>query len=92
MLAQPAPFPYAGSVAFTRGTAQKVTVIQHNRDGTCTVKVHPPRFMSAEQRLDWAHRGASLTTRVEQADLYETETEAVFCGKSPKGRARRVRR
>lgn len=92
MLAQPAPFPHAGSVAFTRGTAQKVTIIQRNLDGSCTVKLHPPRFMAAEQRLAWAHRGASLTTRVNQADLYETEREAAFCGRPPKRSRARTRR
>lgn len=88
MLAQPAPFPFAGCDAFLRGTAARATVIRHNADGTATVKLHPPRFMSADQRIDWQKRGASLTTSVPLGDLYQTERDAVWCGKPPKGRAR----
>lgn len=86
-------FPYAGSEAFLRGTAGRVTIISRNADGTATVKLHPPKFMSAEQRIEWNNRGASLTTKVDAKDLYETELLATFCGKLPKklrarGRAR----
>lgn len=92
MLATPAPFPHAGSDGFLRGTAQRVTVIQHNAAGTSTVKLHPPRFMDAAKRLEWANRGASLTRQVETADIYETEQLAAFCGKPPKAHRARTSR
>src|SRR5690606_18727775 len=86
------PLPEAGSIGYLRGTAQKVTVIQRGRDGTCSVKHHQPRFLSPEQRLEWANRGASLTSRVEEADIYPAVRVAMLAGLAPKGRVRSPRR
>lgn len=86
------PLPLPGSTGFLRGTAERVTVLQRGADDTCTVKIEQPPYLSPEQRLEWARRGASLTRRVAEADIYPTEREAQFCGRPPKGRRTRARR
>lgn len=69
MLAQPTQFPHAGSKAFLGGTADPVTIMRRNADGTALVRVDPrphhPR-----------NRDASGNRTVTLADLHETERAA----------------
>lgn len=76
MLAVEAAFPYPGSTAYERGTAEPRRIIQRNANGTCTVAVLPRRFMSREEQLVWINRGASRTVTVAAEDLCATPEEA----------------
>lgn len=80
MLAIKAPFPFVGATAYVKGSAQEVTILQRNADGTCSVKLHPPRHMTREQQVAWHNRGASLTRTEDAGDLYETAEEASLAG------------
>lgn len=71
MLAIATEFPQAGSPAFIKGSADPVTIIQRNKDGTCTVR----RDARPGQR---APRGSTGNTRIDLADLCATEDEAIF--------------
>lgn len=79
MLAIVTEFPQAGSAAFIKGTADPVTIIQRNADGTCVVRVDA----RPGQR---APRGSTGNRRVDFTDLCATEDEAVF---GPRGRQSR---
>ena len=69
MLAQPSEFPHAGLKAFVGGTADPVTIMRRNADGTALVRVDPrphhPR-----------NRDASGNRTVPLGDLHETERAA----------------
>ena len=81
MLAQPSEFPHAGSKAFIGGTADPVTIMRRNADGTALVRVDPrphhPR-----------NRDASGNRTVSMADLHETERAAFEAARKPKRRKR----
>jgi hypothetical protein len=77
MLAVDAPFPHAGCTAYLRGSGESRRIIQRNADGSCTVEVQRPRFMTTEQQLAWANRGATRTQREDGGDLFATREEAV---------------
>lgn len=69
MLAEVTEFPHAGSKAFLGGTADPVTIMRRNADGTALVRVDPrphhPR-----------NRDASGNRTVEFDELHETERAA----------------
>ncbi|MBX7496792.1 hypothetical protein K3172_13075 [Qipengyuania sp. 6B39] len=70
MLQQPADFPHNGSQAFLAGTADPVTIIRRNADGSALVRRDP----KPHQRRN---RDASGNTTVPFADLHETEAAAM---------------
>ena len=69
MLAAPAPFPHAGSRAFVGATAEPVTIIRKNADGTALVRVDP-------RPTEGRNRDASGNTTVPVDQLYPSECEA----------------
>ena len=71
MLQVPVPFPHAGSRAFVRGTADPVTIIRHNADGTALVR-------REARPLERRNRDASGNTTLARADLFETPEEAAL--------------
>lgn len=82
MLAQPTQFPHAGSKAFLGGTADPVTIMRRNADGTALVRVDPrphhPR-----------NRDASGNRTVTLEDLHETERAAFEASTAPKRQRRK---
>lgn len=71
MLHVPAPFPHPGSRAFVRGTADPVTILRSNADGTALVRRDP-------RPLERRNRDASGTTTLPRSDLFETPEEAAL--------------
>lgn len=69
MLATSTDFPHAGSQGFCRGTADPVTIIRHNGDGTALVR-RDPRAGQLRNRF------ASGNTTLPLSDLFATEAEA----------------
>jgi hypothetical protein len=65
-------FPFAGSTAFLRGTAEQCRIIRHNGDGTALISL-PGRQFHSER--------ASGNRTVDLADLYKSAEEAMFCGR-----------
>lgn len=69
MLAQVTDFPHAGSKAFLGGTADPVTIMRRNADGTALVRMDPrphhPR-----------NRDASGNRTVDLDQLHQTERAA----------------
>ena len=63
MLNTPAEFPHPGSRAFVRGTAERVTIVRRNQDGTALLRREPN---PGELR----NRDASGNTTLPLADLY----------------------
>lgn len=79
MLAIATEFPQTGSAAFIKGSADPVTIIQRNADGTCVV-----RLDARPGQL--APRGSTGNRRVHASELCATEDEAMF---GPGGRRSR---
>lgn len=71
MLHVPSDFPFTGSRGYLRGTAEPVTILRHNADGTALVRREP-------RPLERATRDASGNTTVPRADLFETPEEAAL--------------
>lgn len=65
------PFPNAGSAAFVKGSADPVTILRRNADGTVLVRRDPRRF---ERR----NRDASGNATLALADLFETADAAAL--------------
>jgi len=84
MLAIATQFPHAGSAAFVRGSADPVTILRRNADGTVLVRREPRPF---ERR----NRDASGNTTLSLDDLAETADLAVFGPDKPRHH-RRARR
>ena len=83
MLHVPTEFPHPGSRAFVRGTADPVTIIRQNADGTTFVRRDP-------RPLERANRDASGNTTLPRADLFATPEEAALQNTPrPSRRARR---
>lgn len=81
------PLPQPGSVGYLRGTAQRVRVLRrHPAERTCLVQL----FQRNPRSWAWEPvPGSSGNSEVDEADLYATERDAVFCGRPPRGRAPR---
>lgn len=77
MIQADAPFPHIGSTGYVRGTGEARRIMQRNADGSCTVKVLPPDYMTPADKHAWRNRGASLTARVDPAELCATRQEAL---------------
>lgn len=71
MLNVPVDFPFAGSRAFVRGTAQPVTIIRHNADGTALVRIDP-------RPLERRNRDSTGNTTLPRTDLFATPEEAAL--------------
>lgn len=81
--------PQVGSEGFLRGTGTRARVVRRNLDRTCLVAL----FVRHPRTGGWdAVRGASGNRVVAEADLYETEEEALHCGRKPRVRISRVGR
>lgn len=86
MLHIPAEFPHPGSRAFVRGTADPVTIIRRNADGTAFVRLDP-------RPLERRNRDASGNTTMPNAHLFSTAEEASLQNTPrPSRRARRSNR
>ncbi|GAA3794760.1 hypothetical protein GCM10022600_15220 [Qipengyuania pelagi] len=86
MLSHPADFPHVGSRAFVVGTAEPVTILRANADGSRMVR-------RDGTRLHPASRDASGNRTLPLSDLAPTEAEAFDTKPKPrrcaKGRAGR---
>lgn len=83
MLAQVTQFPHAGSKAFLAGTADPVTIMRRNADGTALVRIDPKPHAPR-------NRDASGNRTVAFDDLHETERAAFDAAmQAPKRRRRK---
>lgn len=85
MLRVPTEFPQAGSAAFLKGSADPVTILRRNADGTALVRVEP-------RPTEGRNRDASGNTTVALADLYATADEAAWAGLPKTPRPRRSKK
>lgn len=86
MLASPAPFPFAGSKAFLKDSADPVTIIRKNADGTALVRRDP-------RPGEGPHRDASGNREEPLANLYADADEAARAGlPAVKRKPRRTRK
>ena len=69
MLAESIAFPHAGSRGFLAETADPVTIIRRNADGSALVRLDPKPFHAR-------NRDASGNRTVPGSDLFPTEREA----------------
>lgn len=81
MLKFKAPFPFNGCKAFLAGSADPVTVIRRNADGTSLVRMDDKPFAPAS-------RDASGNRTVDKDDLHKTEEAAVKAGLPKRRKAR----
>lgn len=84
MLASPTDFPHAGSRGFLAGTADPVTIIRRNADGTSLVRIDGTPLRPGS-------RDASGNKTVGGDELFGTEREA-FEAALPKKAKRKGRK
>lgn len=70
----PIPFPQVGARAFLKTSAEPVTIIRRNQDGTALVRCDP-------RPGEGPHRDASGNREEPLADLFPTEAEAAQAGR-----------
>lgn len=80
MLNVPVPFPHPGSIAFLvpsadRPTAERVSIRQHNADGTVGINRLLPEG-GRDARIEFHNRGATRQLTVGRDELHETAAEA----------------
>ncbi|KLE32437.1 hypothetical protein [Aurantiacibacter luteus] len=85
MLASPAPFPHAGSIAYRLHTAEPVRIQREHPDGTVLVERRRRLPGGATAPLP----GASANLTMPRAELFETPDAAAHGGV---GKARQSRR
>ncbi|MBB3034024.1 hypothetical protein [Alteriqipengyuania lutimaris] len=85
MLATISEFPHAGSRGYCVGTADPVTIIRHNADGTALVRREP-------RAHELRNRDASGNTTIALDDLFATEGEAFDASVARKPKPRRTKR
>lgn len=79
---QDTPLPLPGSVGYLRGTAQRCRILRRDADGQCFVQL-----FRRNKAWQWEPvPGSSGNRTIPEADIYETEKLAVFCGKPPPAR------
>lgn len=83
MLAEVTTFPHAGSKAYLGGTADPVTIMRRNADGTALVRMDPKPHHRR-------NRDATGNRTVDIDDLHETERAAFDAAmQAPKRRRRK---
>lgn len=73
MLSAPAPFPHPGSRGFLARSADPVTILRRNADGSCLVRRDAGPFAKP-------NRDASGNTTVPAGEIFEHETDAARAG------------